>query len=69
MVVSLLVTYHMVSLTSIAQFGVRYQGEAAVQGLGGLQDDPSLWGKRDIDFGYVFFAVCEFCLLYDCYEW
>ena len=24
--------------------------------LGVIKDDPSMWGKRDMDFGYVFFA-------------
>lgn len=39
----------------ITQFGAKYGG-GEVGGLRVIQDDPSLWGKRDMDFGYLFFA-------------
>ena len=38
----------------ITQFGVRYGFH---ERFSNLPDDPSLWGQRDMDFGYVFFAV------------
>jgi hypothetical protein len=38
----------------IAQFGAKYNYHEPISGI---QDDPSLWGVRDMDFGYVFFAV------------
>lgn len=38
----------------ITQFGVKYGWKG---GLGNIPDDPSLWGKRDMNFGYLFFAV------------
>jgi hypothetical protein len=40
----------------ITQFGVKYHWHSD---LGNLIDDPSLWGKRDMNFGYLFFAVIE----------
>jgi hypothetical protein len=40
----------------ITQFGVRYGWKG---GLQSLSDDPSLWGKRDMNFGYLFFAVID----------
>jgi hypothetical protein len=38
----------------ITQFGVKYQWRSDLKSL---PDDPSLWGKRDMNFGYIFFAV------------
>lgn len=38
----------------IAQFGVKYKYE---EKFSVIEDDPSLWGVRDMDFGYMFFAV------------
>jgi len=37
----------------ISQFGAKYGWHESV---GGIFDDPSLWGKRDMNFGYLFFA-------------
>ena len=31
-------------------------GGTDLKDIGVISDDPSLWGKRDMDFGYVFFA-------------
>jgi peptidyl-prolyl cis-trans isomerase A (cyclophilin A) len=39
----------------ITQFGAKYGGNR-VDDLKVIKDDPTLWGKRDMDFGYVFFA-------------
>lgn len=40
----------------ITQFGVRYGWNG---NLKSIPDDPSLWGKRDMNFGYLFFAVID----------
>ena len=44
----------------ITQFGRKWREPGSVNPLQGkiqvIKDDPSLWGKRDMDFGYVFFA-------------
>ena len=40
----------------ITQFGVKYGGGKPVKYPPNIKDDPSLWGIRDMDFGYVFFA-------------
>ena len=43
----------------ITQFGRKYRepgSKSPIKALDVLKDDPSLWGKRDMDFGYVFFA-------------
>ena len=45
-----------------AQFGPKFGGEN--YHLGRLQDDKSLWGVRDMNFGYVFFAVSLCSSLY-----
>jgi hypothetical protein len=40
----------------ITQFGVRYGWSS---GLRSILDDATLWGKRDMNFGYLFFAVTD----------
>lgn len=44
----------------ITQFGRKYRESGDADPLRGniqvIKDDPSLWGKRDMDFGYLFFA-------------
>ena len=42
----------------ITQFGVKLQdaSSAGVKTVKTIKDDPSLWGRRDVDFGYLFFA-------------
>ena len=40
----------------ITQFGVKYGWNG---NLKSIPDDPSLWGKRDMNFGYLFFAVID----------
>lgn len=44
----------------ITQFGTKYNKWADVKKdpelTGSIADDPSLWGKRDMDFGYLFYA-------------
>lgn len=44
----------------ITQFGAKYNKWANVKNdpelTGSILDDPSLWGKRDMDFGYLFYA-------------
>eukprot|EP01035_Chromulina_nebulosa_P016935 gene16935-22427_t len=39
----------------VTQFGVKYNYNIP-NNIKVIKDDPSLWGKRDMDFGYVFFA-------------
>ena len=48
----------MCDLLNAAQFGPKYGGSQSF-GVRGIRDDPSLWGQRDMDFGYVFFAVMK----------
>lgn len=38
----------------ITQFGAKYNLKTSVTTI---SDDPSLWGVRDMDIGYIFFAV------------
>lgn len=47
----------------ITQFGVKYGWKG---GMGNIPDDPSLWGKRDMNFGYLFFAVdlVNICIIF-----
>lgn len=41
----------------ITQFGVKHHKEGAEKGLcSRIDDDPSLWGVRDMDMGYLFYA-------------
>jgi hypothetical protein len=40
----------------ITQFGVKVQASQSAAGVKTIKDDTSLWGKRDMDFGYLFFA-------------
>jgi hypothetical protein len=41
----------------ITQFGMKYQSDKEDHFQAkGIKDDASLWGVRDIDFGYLFFA-------------
>lgn len=43
----------------ITQFGVKYQTDEDKKNMPKfppILDDPSLYGKRDMDFGYIFFA-------------
>jgi peptidyl-prolyl cis-trans isomerase A (cyclophilin A) len=47
----------------ITQYGRKYiapdspqQGYLRRAGVSSIADDPTMWGKRDMDFGYVFFA-------------
>ena len=39
----------------ITQFGAKLQANNKAQ-VKTIKDDPTLWGKRDMDFGYLFFA-------------
>lgn len=38
----------------ITQFGVKYNWHSSFKNI---PDDPSLWNKRDMNYGYLFFAV------------
>ena len=41
----------------ITQFGVKYRDPDTLPvPCSGIEDDPSLWGVRDMDFGYLFYA-------------
>ena len=41
----------------ITQFGVKYRHKDSPRvACAGITDDPSLWGARDMDFGYLLYA-------------
>ena len=40
----------------ITQFGAKLQQTGKKVSVRTIKDDKSLWGKRDMDFGYLFFA-------------
>ena len=63
----------------ITQFGVKYGWNDGTEGISTILDDPSLVGKREMDFGYLFFAgsginsrrselVISFCELDGCQQ-
>jgi hypothetical protein len=49
----------------MTQFGLKYfEGKDPTSHLEEIKDDPSLMGIRDMDFGYLFFAVSSECISY-----
>jgi cyclophilin family peptidyl-prolyl cis-trans isomerase len=61
----------------ITQFGIKYGWSDGAEGISTILDDPNIIGKREMDFGYVFFAgsgpnsrrselVISFCELDGC---